>query len=48
MTAAACKFIQPLTFSSLTGYKVISSLWDEADSSSTPAEQNGIEHIDEA
>ena len=48
MTAAACKFIQPLTFSSLTGYKVVTSLWDEADSSATPAEQNGIEHIDEA
>jgi phosphopantothenoylcysteine decarboxylase/phosphopantothenate--cysteine ligase len=45
MTAAAGKFIQPLTFASLTGHKVITSLWDEEDSSATPAEQNGIEHI---
>jgi phosphopantothenoylcysteine decarboxylase/phosphopantothenate--cysteine ligase len=50
MTAAAVKFIQPLTFASLTGYKVITGLWDEAggDSDAAPAEQNGIEHIGEA
>jgi phosphopantothenoylcysteine decarboxylase/phosphopantothenate--cysteine ligase len=48
MTAAACKFIQPLTFASLTGHKVISSLWDEWDSAEATAEQNGIEHISEA
>ena len=48
MTAAACKFIQPLTFASLTGHKVITSLWDEWDSAEATAEQNGIEHIGEA
>src|SRR5271165_6029085 len=48
MTAAACKFIQPLTFASLTGHKVISSLWEEWDSADAAAEQNGIEHIGEA
>jgi phosphopantothenoylcysteine decarboxylase/phosphopantothenate--cysteine ligase len=48
MTAAAVRFIQPLTFASLTGHKVITSLWDETDSSASPAEQNGIEHIGEA
>ena len=48
MTAAAVKFIQPLTFASLTGHKVITSLWDEADSAEATLEQNGIEHIGEA
>jgi phosphopantothenoylcysteine decarboxylase / phosphopantothenate---cysteine ligase len=48
MTAAAGKFIQPLTFASLTGHKVITSLWEEGDTSASPAEQNGIEHIGEA
>ncbi len=47
MTAAACKFVQPLTFAALTGHKVITSLWDEWDSTES-AEQNGIEHIAEA
>jgi len=50
MTAAAGKFIQPLTFASLTGHKVITGMWDDAgsDSDAAPAEQNGIEHIGEA
>jgi phosphopantothenoylcysteine decarboxylase/phosphopantothenate--cysteine ligase len=50
MTDAACKFVQPLTFSALTGHKVITSLWDEGYSGAgeTAAEQNGIEHIGEA
>ncbi len=52
MTAAACKFVQPLTFASLTGHKVISSLWNEwsdGDGSyGASSEQNGIEHIGEA
>jgi phosphopantothenoylcysteine decarboxylase/phosphopantothenate--cysteine ligase len=50
MTAAAGKFIQPLTFAALTGHKVITSLWDDgsADTDAAPAEQNGIEHIGEA
>ncbi len=48
MTAAATKFIQPLTFASLSGHKVITSLWDEWDTAEATAEQNGIEHIGEA
>ena len=50
MTAAAVRFIQPLTFASLTGHNVVTSLWEEAgsDSDAAPAEQNGIEHIGEA
>ncbi len=49
MTAAACKFVQPLTFAALTGHKVITSLWNESDARPGYAlEQNGIEHIGEA
>ena len=48
MTAAACKFIQPLTFAALTSHKVITSLWDEWDTGEAASEQNGIEHIGEA
>jgi phosphopantothenoylcysteine decarboxylase/phosphopantothenate--cysteine ligase len=48
MTAAAGKFIQPLTFAALTGHKVITSLWDEQDSTGSAPDQNGIEHIGEA
>src|SRR5450432_3473409 len=46
MTEAAREFIQPLTFASLTGHKVITGLW-----SSSTAESNldsAIEHISEA
>jgi phosphopantothenoylcysteine decarboxylase/phosphopantothenate--cysteine ligase len=50
MTASACKFVQPLTFASLTGHRVITSLWDQAADGAvdTAGEQNGIEHIGEA
>ena len=50
MTEAACKFVQPLTFSSLTGHRVITSLWDDGagGAGETAGEQNGIEHIGEA
>ena len=52
MTAAAVNFIQPLTFASLTGHKVITSLWDDTGagdgSYEASTEQNGIEHIGEA
>jgi phosphopantothenoylcysteine decarboxylase/phosphopantothenate--cysteine ligase len=50
MTAAAGKFVQPLTFAALTGHKVITSLWDEWDTGvgSAPSQQSGIEHIGEA
>ena len=49
MTEAAKQFIQPLTFASLTGHKVISSLW--ADPPRDPPTSNldsAIEHIDAA
>lgn len=48
MTEAAKQFIQPLTFASLTGHKVISSLWvnPHADSESNLA--SAIEHIEVA
>ncbi|MGD0735608.1 MAG: bifunctional phosphopantothenoylcysteine decarboxylase/phosphopantothenate--cysteine ligase CoaBC [Terracidiphilus sp.] len=48
MTAAAGKFIQPLTFAALSGHKVITSLWDEWADGDATTEQNGIEHIGEA
>ena len=48
MTAAAGKFIQPLTFAALSGHKVITSLWDEWGDGDANPEQNGIEHIGEA
>lgn len=48
MTDAACRFVQPLTFAALTGYKVITSLWDDSGTADPNAEQNGIDHIAEA
>ena len=42
MTRSAQEFIQPLTFASLTGHKVFTSLWD------SPAEASAIEHIAQA
>jgi phosphopantothenoylcysteine decarboxylase/phosphopantothenate--cysteine ligase len=49
MTESACRFVQPLTFASLTGHKVITSLWDEAAAADgSPNEPSGIEHIGEA
>jgi phosphopantothenoylcysteine decarboxylase/phosphopantothenate--cysteine ligase len=47
MTAAAERFIQPLTFAAITGHKVISSLWSE-DAGASGGEVSGIEHINEA
>jgi phosphopantothenoylcysteine decarboxylase/phosphopantothenate--cysteine ligase len=49
MTEAACKFITPLTFASLTGHKVITGLWPtpEADMGDG-ALDSSIEHIGEA
>lgn len=46
MTKAAQQFIQPLTFASLTGHKVITSLWTGASDESNLA--SAIEHIDAA
>jgi phosphopantothenoylcysteine decarboxylase/phosphopantothenate--cysteine ligase len=52
MTRAAEEFVQPLTFSSLTGHKVITSLWGgQAEEGAPPSgldEQGQIEHIAEA
>jgi phosphopantothenoylcysteine decarboxylase/phosphopantothenate--cysteine ligase len=47
MTDSATRFIQPLTFAALTGHKVITSLWDETDSTEG-AYDSSIEHIGEA
>jgi phosphopantothenoylcysteine decarboxylase/phosphopantothenate--cysteine ligase len=47
MTEAAQMFIQPLTFASLTGHKVLTSLWEDS-ASAEATDQNGIEHISEA
>ncbi|HEY4380759.1 MAG TPA: bifunctional phosphopantothenoylcysteine decarboxylase/phosphopantothenate--cysteine ligase CoaBC [Acidobacteriaceae bacterium] len=49
MTRAAQEFIQPLTFSSLTGHKTITSMWSEAGQPVTGLDEQGqIEHIAEA
>lgn len=45
MTRAAQQFIQPLTFSSLTGYKVFTDLWDDAQATDSTT---AIEHIAQA
>jgi phosphopantothenoylcysteine decarboxylase / phosphopantothenate---cysteine ligase len=46
MTRGAQQFIQPLTFSSLTGHKTITSLWsEEAEPASGLDHEGGIEHI---
>jgi phosphopantothenoylcysteine decarboxylase/phosphopantothenate--cysteine ligase len=49
MTRAAREFIQPLTFSSLTGHKVITTMWSEDAQPATGLDdENQIEHISEA
>jgi phosphopantothenoylcysteine decarboxylase/phosphopantothenate--cysteine ligase len=49
MTRAAQEFIQPLTFSSLTGHKVITTMWGDNDQPATGLDdQSQIEHISEA
>ncbi len=48
MTEAAKQFVQPLTFSALTGHKVISSLWVEGDAEPEADLASAIEHIDAA
>ena len=49
MTRAAQEFIQPLTFSSLTGHKVITTMWGESAQPATGLDdENQIEHISEA
>lgn len=46
MTASACRFVQPLTFATLSGHRVITSLWDGWEEGQNA--QNGIDHIAEA
>ena len=46
MTEAAVQFVQPLTFASLTGHKVITGLWGTEHSE--PNVDSAIEHIAEA
>lgn len=46
MTESATRFVQPLTFATLTGHRVITGLWDGWESGQS--EQNGIDHIAEA
>jgi len=46
MTEAARQFVQPLTFASLTGHKVITGLWASDSDESNLA--SAIEHIDAA
>ncbi len=49
MTRAAQEFVQPLTFSSLTGHKVITTMWGEQGQPATGLDDEGaIEHISEA
>jgi phosphopantothenoylcysteine decarboxylase/phosphopantothenate--cysteine ligase len=46
MTRAAQEFIQPLTFSSITGHKTITTMWGEGAEPSTGLDDEGsIEHI---
>ena len=45
MTDAAREFIQPLTFASLTGRKVITGLWAEQDGSGDGVLSSAVEHI---
>jgi phosphopantothenoylcysteine decarboxylase / phosphopantothenate---cysteine ligase len=47
MTAAAQRFVQPLTFAALTGHKVLTDLWSEPESGSGEL-TSAIEHIDAA
>jgi len=49
MTRAAQEFIQPLTFSSLTGHKTITAMWGENGQPASGLDDAGqIEHISEA
>ena len=47
MTEAAMQFVQPLTFASLTGHKVITSLWTPPESPDSNLD-SAIEHIEAA
>lgn len=45
MTRSAQEFIQPLTFASLTGKRVLTSLWDDSLQQGDSAHDGPIEHI---
>src|SRR3954469_23913327 len=45
MTDAAREFIQPLTFASLTGRKVVTSLWANQDGAGEGVLSSAVEHI---
>lgn len=47
MTESARRFVQPLTFASLTGHKVLTSLWTEPETETADL-ASAIEHIDAA
>ena len=44
MTRAAEEFVRPLTFSAITGHKVITSLWNDDAGASESGETSGMEH----
>jgi phosphopantothenoylcysteine decarboxylase/phosphopantothenate--cysteine ligase len=48
MTKAAEEFVRPLTFSAISGHKVITSLWGEDAGAVTEDDESSIEHIHEA
>ena len=48
MTAAAQNFVQTLTFSAISGHKVITSLWEPQDPATQPDPESAIAHIHEA
>lgn len=48
MTAAAQNFVQPLTFSAISGHKVITSLWEPQGPATQPDPESAIAHIHEA
>lgn len=48
MTEAATQFVQPLTFASLSGHKVITSLWASPEADSETNLASAIEHIEAA
>jgi phosphopantothenoylcysteine decarboxylase/phosphopantothenate--cysteine ligase len=48
MTKAAEEFVRPLTFSAISGHKVITSLWGEEAGAVSGDEESSIEHIYEA
>jgi phosphopantothenoylcysteine decarboxylase/phosphopantothenate--cysteine ligase len=48
MTRAAREFVQPLTFSAITGHKVITDLWSDTAVTDPKEDESGIEHINEA